>query len=125
MSTAATVGEPLFTAEQFAGRPDPGHPEELVRGRVVALSFATPRHGEICGRASRIFGALAYEYDLGHVLTNNPGVIPRRGPDTVRGPDVCFYGFKRVPRGPPPEHYLEIVPELVIEVLSPPERWAN
>jgi hypothetical protein len=28
----------LITAEWFGQRPDPGYPEELVRGRVVAMS---------------------------------------------------------------------------------------
>jgi hypothetical protein len=34
MATAETLE--LMTAEQFRLRPDPGHPEEPVRGRVVA-----------------------------------------------------------------------------------------
>ena len=33
MATAETLG--LLTAEEFGKRADPGHPEELVRGRVV------------------------------------------------------------------------------------------
>ena len=36
MTTAEMVE--LMTAEQFGRRPDPGYPEELVRGRVVAMS---------------------------------------------------------------------------------------
>ena len=27
----------LMTAEEFSNRPDPGNPEELVRGRAVAM----------------------------------------------------------------------------------------
>ena len=41
----------LLTAEQFAERPDPGYPEELVKGRIVAMSVPKPRHGEICSNA--------------------------------------------------------------------------
>ena len=47
------TGAALLTAEQFAERPDPGYPEELVRGRIVPLMFSKPRHGEICGRTLR------------------------------------------------------------------------
>jgi Uma2 family endonuclease len=51
MSTASVTVPPLLTAEQFAERPDPGYPEELVKGRVVPMPVPQPRHGEICGNA--------------------------------------------------------------------------
>jgi hypothetical protein len=31
----AVASEQLLTAEEFGRRPDPGYPEELVRGRIV------------------------------------------------------------------------------------------
>ncbi len=30
------TAEALMTADEFGQRPDPGYPEELVRGRIVA-----------------------------------------------------------------------------------------
>ena len=45
--------------------------------------------------------------------------------DSVRGGDVVFYSYTRLPRGPIPEGYLEVVPELVFEVRSPSDRWAK
>ena len=52
MATAVMVE--LLTAEQFGQRPDPGYPEELVQGRVVALSVPDRRHGYVCGRVDRV-----------------------------------------------------------------------
>ncbi len=53
-----------------------------------------------------------------------PGVLTEREPDTVRGADVAFYSYNRVPKGMlPREEYLDVVPELVFEVLSPDDRW--
>jgi len=46
----------LTTAEQFGQRPDPGYPEELVRGKIVAMSVPDRRHGYVCGKADRLFG---------------------------------------------------------------------
>jgi Uma2 family endonuclease len=123
MSTASVTQPALLTAEQFAERPDPGYPEELVKGRIVAMSVPKPRHGEICGNAVYFLGAHAREYDLGRVLSNDAGLITARGPDTVRGADVCFYSFARVPKGPLPDRYLETPPDLVVEVLSPSDQW--
>ena len=51
MSTASLTAPALLTAEEFAERPDPGYPEELVRGRIVPMSIPKPRHGEICSMA--------------------------------------------------------------------------
>jgi Uma2 family endonuclease len=119
----ATAAESLLTAEQFAERPDPGYPEELVRGRVVALPQPNRRHGQICNKAGRILGNCAEEHDLGHVLSNGSGVITERDPDTVRGADFAFYSFDRLPRGSLPASYGPEVPELVIEVRSPSDRW--
>ena len=63
--------------------------------------------------------------DLGRVFCNDTGVITERGPDTVRGADVSFYSYARVPKGPLPNHYLDVPPELVVEVLSPDDRWTK
>jgi Uma2 family endonuclease len=122
MSTASVTAPPLLTAEEFAERPDPGHPEELVKGRVVAMAISRPRHGEICGNAVFLLGNHAEERGLGRVLCN-AGVITERSPDTVRGADVSFYSFARVPKGRLPDGYLEVPPDLVVEVLSPSDRW--
>lgn len=119
----ATAAPTLLTAEEFARRPDPGYPEELVHGRIVRMPPPGARHGQVCGKVTRILGHFADEHDLGHVLSNDSGVITERGPDTVRGPDVAFYGFAKVPRGPLPTGYLEVSPDLVVEVLSPDDRW--
>src|ERR1700678_4581109 len=118
MSTASVTAPALMTAEQFADRPDPGYPEELVRGRIVAMPVREPRYGEICSKANRIFGNHAEDHDVGRVLCNHAGVITRRDPDSVRGADVSFYSFARVPKGPLPGGYLNTAPNLVVEVLS-------
>jgi Uma2 family endonuclease len=52
-------------------------------------------------------------------------VVTQRGPDTVRGADVIYYSFARVPKGPLPDRYLDTPPDLVVEVLSPHDRWAR
>jgi Uma2 family endonuclease len=63
------------------------------------------------------------QYQLGSVISNNAGVVTERNPDTVRGPDVAFYSFARVPRDAHPVGYPAAPPEIVFEVLSPRDRW--
>ncbi len=123
MATAELLD--LLTAEEFGKRPDPGYPEELVRGRVVAMSVPDRRHGYVCQTAAWIIGSFAREHDAGRVMTNDAAVITERGPDTVRGADVSFYSYGRLPRGPLAAGYGPEVPELVVEVRSPGDRWRN
>jgi Uma2 family endonuclease len=122
MATVPTR-EPLLTAEQFGERPDPGYPEELVRGRIVTIPPPKPRHGQICARAVYLLTRFLEENNRGHVLSNDSGVITERGPDTVRGADVAYCSYDRIPKGPLPDRYFDIVPELIIEVRSPSDGW--
>jgi Uma2 family endonuclease len=125
MSPESTAAPDVLTAEEYARRPDPGYPEELVRGRTVPMSHPDRRHGQICNKVGRILGNIAEHHALGHVLNNEAGVITARNPDTVRGPDVSFYSFGRLPKGPLPAGYGSEMPELIIEVRSPSDRWAQ
>lgn len=117
------TAEALITAREFGRRPDPGHPEELVRGRIVAMPPPDRRHGRVCLRCGRILDTFVEEHDLGRVMSNDSGVITERDPDTVRGADVAFDSYARLPMGPLKPGYGPEVPELVFEVRSPDDPW--
>jgi Uma2 family endonuclease len=113
----------LLTAEEFRRLPDDGKPKELKRGRVILMNLPAPRHGEICGQVYYLLRRHFEDRPLGRVVCNDSGVVTEHDPDTVRGPDVAFYSYSRVPPGPIPPGYLAVVPELVFEVRSPTDRW--
>ncbi|QEL20281.1 Uma2 family endonuclease [Limnoglobus roseus] len=122
----ATVATALMTAEEFGELPSNGLLEELIRGVPVAMNMPYPRHGELCFRVGYLLQRFLDDHRIGRVITNDSGVITERDPDTVRGPDVAFYSFDRVPRGPLPRRgYLSVVPEVVFEVRSPTDRWPD
>jgi Uma2 family endonuclease len=114
----------LLTAEEYEKLPDMGVPTELVRGKVVEMYMATPRHGEICSHVILLVGTHVEQHNLG-VLVGISGIVTAHDPDTVRGADVSFYSYARVPPGPLPQGYLDVVPELVFEVRSPTDRWSR
>lgn len=122
---SVATAEALLTAEEYLRLPDNGQPTELVRGRIVLMNMPKARHGQICARLARLLGNYAEEQDLGHVLGNDTGVQTRRGPDTVRGADIAFYSYAQVPKGPLPNDYLQVPPEVVFEVRSPGDRWSE
>jgi Uma2 family endonuclease len=120
-----TTTTSLLTAEQFRLLPDGGVPRELVRGRVIEMSLPSPRHGYYCDNVAGILREHIKSRKLGRVVTNDAAVITERDPDTVRGGDVAYFSFLRLPPGPMPEGYLEVVPEIVFEVRSPSDSWTK
>ena len=117
MSTA--IAPKLLTAEEYFELPDDGQRTELVAGEVIIMNMPGYRHGRICNRIGRLIGNFAEEHHLGTTLNNDSGIITRRGPDTVRGADVSFYSYARVPEGEDPVGYAGASPEIVFEVVSP------
>ena len=120
----ATI-EVLLTAEEYFALPNGGCPSELVCGRIVMMNMPGYRHGKVCNKIGALLRLFVDEHSLGEVLNNDSGVVTQRGPDTVRGPDVSFYSFARVPKGAEPIGYPAAPPELVFEVLSPSDRWPD
>jgi len=122
MSTA-TVPK-LLTAEDYA-RLDVDHPTELVQGVVHHMPPPRSRHGQVCSNVVWLLRTFCEAQQLGHILSNDAGVITEREPDTVRGGDVLFYDYRRVPKGKLPEGYIQVPPDLVFEVLSPDDRQSK
>ena len=115
----------LATAAEYFALPDDGRHKELVRGRVVEMNVPGFEHGEICVTIAAILRAYVTEHGLGRIVGNDSGILTERDPDTVRGADISFYSYERVPRGRRPKGYPGVTPELVIEVLSPTDTWAR
>ena len=120
--TVATA-QKLLTAEEYSLLPDDGTPTELVRGKITPVNMPRPRHGEICANVVYLLKRHLDDHPLGRVVSNDSGVPTEHDPDTVRGADVAFYSYARVPAGPLPAGYLPVPPELVFEVRSPTDRW--
>lgn len=123
MTTA--IGEKLLSAEDYFALPGENRPTELVRGKVIEMNPPGFRHGAVCARIIHRLLQHLESCDLGVVTGNDAGVITERDPDSVRGPDVAFYSYGRVPRGSEPVGYPGVAPEVVFEVLSPEDRWAE
>ena len=118
----ATTGKDLVTAEQFL-RMDLGEgPFELVRGEVVEVSPPMPEHGIVCGNIYYELSGFGRRTGYGYAMTNDSAVLTERGPDTVRGADVCFYSQHRWPRSEVGPGLPPVPPDLVVEVVSPGDR---
>ena len=81
-----------------------------------------PRHGQVCGNVYFLVRTFVDANRLGHVISNDTGVITEHHPDTVRGMDVAFISYAKVPPGPLPTSYLTTPPDAIFEVRSPGDR---
>ena len=116
----------LLTAEEYGALPDLGYPSELVRGKIVRMNIPKPLHGLVCNNISWLITTFVKKHQLGWVFSNDSGVITERDPDSVRGPDVAYCSYKRLPkRSRPKREYLGVAPELAFEVLSADDRWSK
>jgi Uma2 family endonuclease len=91
---------------------------ELVRGVLVVREAAGYRHGAATNRLAKLITDHVDAHDLGRVLAAETGFKLTSSPDTVRAPDIAFVRRERRP-DPEPPGFLEIPPDLVVEVLSP------
>lgn len=122
MATAAT--QPM-TAEEFhewANRPENDDKLfELEDGEPVEMSRPAEIHGVVCWLAAMLLGNYLFRRGAGYVCTNDTGLIVKRGPDTVRGPDLMVF-LETKPFSSLERKYSERIPELIVEVLSPSDR---
>ncbi|MCC7493325.1 MAG: Uma2 family endonuclease [Fimbriimonadaceae bacterium] len=103
------------TVEEFAQLPSDLR-AELVAGEIVTMPPAGYDHGALNGELAMALGAVIRQHRLGQLLTSETGF--RLADATVRCPDLAFVSAQRVPpasrRG-----FAEVVPDLVVEVVSP------
>jgi Uma2 family endonuclease len=97
---------------------------ELVKGLPVEVMPAGGKHGYI---AATILGEIfnfVRTRKLGFVFAAETGVYLERNPDTVRGADVTFISKAKLGDTSeiPERGFLDVVPDLVVEVRSPNDR---
>ena len=119
------VADALLTAEEYGRLDDGGRLTELVRGRVLEISPPKPKHGRICLRIGALLLQYVDQHHVGHVFSNDTGVITERSPDTVRGPDIAYFSYQRLPEDADLDEYPSHPPELVFEVKSPSDSWRD
>jgi Uma2 family endonuclease len=90
---------------------------ELDNGELIVMSPTGRRHGVVQGRISALLISLGDERGLGETAVET-GIILRRNPDKLVGPDVSFWLKTSFPLNESSEGYVETIPELVFEVRS-------
>ena len=118
----ATNKTKLLTAEDLLRLSSQGVKGELIRGVLHETVSVGKRHARIAGRIITGFNNFVIPRHSGQVGGTDGGVLIQRNPDTVREPDVYFISAERLPLDDDSDGYLEVIPELVVEIVSPSDR---
>ena len=104
------------TIDDLYNVPEDGQKYELVDGEIV-VSPAGVRHSQIAVQIGYLLKRFLEDSPLGIVCGADVGIILPNG--NLRSPDVSFIKNEKLPGGKAPETFGEIIPDLVVEVLSP------
>ena len=114
---------PPLTGEDLFALGDIG-PSELVKGELIRMAPAGHPHGYYESNFSTALHNFIRPKKLGRVLVGEVGIYTACNPDTVRGADVAYISNERLAQVTS-HSYLDVAPELVVEILSPDDRWPN
>ncbi len=113
----------LMTGEDLFALGDIGR-TELVKGGLVYLMPTGFRHDIIEVRMTTQLNNFVNEQGLGYVFGGETGIYTARNPDTVRGVDAAYISLERFAQIQSAS-YLDVAPELVVEVMSPDDSWTR
>ena len=97
---------------------------ELVKGEIVRMSPTGFTHGYIESNFAAVLKAFVQQQKTGRVSSGEVGIYTGRNPDTVRAADVAFISNERLAQVKS-KSYLDVAPELVVEILSPDDAWSD
>ena len=110
--------EKLLTAEEFERLPDDGKRYELIDGELREMAPTVNWHGEVETNLTTLLHTHTRAHGLGRVSCGEVLYIVQRNPDRVRAADIAFLRQERVPSLEARQHIMEVIPDLVVEILS-------
>jgi Uma2 family endonuclease len=111
----------LITGEELLAMGNIG-PCELIDGRIVRMNPIGRSHAYVAANLSMALNQFVRHRKLGEVLVGEIGIFIQRKPDRIRAADVVFVSKERLAQTTA-SGYLNTAPELVVEIISPTDRW--
>jgi Uma2 family endonuclease len=114
-----------MSAEELIRLPSGKGRYELVAGELRISEPAGFEHGKLAMRLSISLGQYVNEHDLGVLCAAETGFRIAFDPDTVRAPDVAYVSHEQLQRVGETTGYWPGAPDLVVEVISPGDNYAE
>ena len=117
--TTRSVDTKRMTADDLLRLYGEGVRGELIRGVLCETMPTGQEHGEVAANLTILLGMFVKPRKLGRLTTSDSGVWLERDPDTVREPDIAYFSAQKMPPGERVRGYAEVIPDLVVEIMSP------
>jgi len=114
-----------LTSDDLAAMTDRSQRYELVEGELRTMSPAGNRHGMVALMLAARVNIFVSANKLGRTFAAETGFLIARDPDTVRAPDFAFITRQRVEETGPVDGYWPGAPDLLAEVVSPNDSFAE
>ena len=115
-----TTAKKSLTADDLLAIPDNGMRRELIQGELIEMPPAGDDHGFVGSQSSWQIGSFVRQHRLGRDRMAETGF--QLAPDTVLAPDYAFISYERMASRPESRGYAQVIPDLVVEVVSPNDR---
>ena len=115
----ANVETKRLTADDLLRLYSEGVRGELIRGVLCETMPTGYEHGKTVVNLTILLGSFVKSRKLGSLTASDSGVWLERAPDTVREPDVAYFSAEKMPLSVRVEGYADVIPDLVVEVVSP------
>lgn len=114
-----------MTADEFLAWPNNGG-HELIHGQVVEMPEMGAQALFISGTIYHLLALWARAGRHGWVFPNDSGIqCFSDDADRIRKPDVCFVRAGRFPKDDVPIGWIQMPPDLAVEVVSPNDVWSE
>lgn len=113
----------LMTVSEFEKAATRLGPCELVRGEVVTLSPGGFEHSQVLINVGALLKAWSHQTGLGRVVGGEAGIVVQKEPATVRGADVAYFSYERLPARTKPQGFSLVPPDLAVEILGKSQAW--
>lgn len=121
----ATANAKLVTAEDLLLMPELECRYELVRGELIRKPFLEHRIGFYAANIGAELAIFVQANGLGRTYSPNAGFLLERDPDMVLAPSASFVRQERVDAVGDTDGYFPGVPDFVVEVISPSDRYTD
>ena len=118
----AATNPRMFTIEDLMNLPDDGYQYELREGELVQMPPCSYDSSAIALTIAARLKIFVQLHRLGSVSGADGGYTLEHNPPTVLAPDAGFVSRDRLPPREERRKYLQLAPDLVVEVISPSDR---
>ncbi len=114
-----------LSLQEFLALPESDDRYELVEGKLQPKMSPKFKHSKLQLRLLMALNQWCDLYECGQALPEWGVVLQRRGEDWVPVPDLTYVSYKRLPAAWDEDELCPVVPELVVEIISPGQTFED